>query len=112
VHADGGATFDVKNTADGITIVAKVANGAGPDIHARVGAAHSGVPRVVGTRTRPRTRAGASSSRSQELMQERTRRRSTARLVTLENGKPYEDAKKEASVLARLIRLVAEELGG
>ena len=29
--ADGGATFDVKNPADG-SIVAKVANGGGPDI--------------------------------------------------------------------------------
>src|SRR2546428_6014956 len=40
VHPDGGATIDVTTPADG-TVVARIANGAGPEIQRAVTAAHA-----------------------------------------------------------------------
>ena len=67
VHADGGATFDVKNPADG-SVVAKVANGAGPDIQRAVSAAHAAFREwsVLAPKDR-----GSILLKIQELMQDR-----------------------------------------
>ena len=101
--ADGGATFDVKNPADG-SIVAKVVNGAGPDIQRAVGAAHAAFREwsVLAPKDR-----GSILLRIQELMQER--RDELARLVTLENGKPFEEAKKEVQFALGYFGWFAEE---
>src|SRR3989441_7197116 len=103
VHADGGATFDVKNPADG-SVVAKVANGAGPDIQRAVSAAHAAFREwsVLAPKDR-----GSILLKIQELMQER--RDELARLVTLENGKPYEEARKEVQFSLGYFGWFAEE---
>src|SRR3989475_3597209 len=89
VLAEGGATFDVINPADQST-VASVTNGAAPEIQRAVQAAHAAFREwsVLAPKDRGRILLGI-----QELMEER--RDDLARLVTLENGKPYEEAKKE-----------------
>ena len=81
VLADGGATFDVTNPADG-TVVAKVANGAGPEIQRAVTAAHASFS--AWSQMVPKDR-GRILLKIQALMEER--RDELARLVTLENGK-------------------------
>src|SRR2546427_9634840 len=89
VAADGGATFDVVTPADQ-TVVARVANGGGPEIQQAATAAHAAFGEW--SRLAPKDR-GRFLLRIQELMEER--RDELARLVTLENGKPFEEAKKE-----------------
>ena len=86
--AEGGATFDVVNPADR-TVVARVTNGAVPDVQRAVRAAHRAFTdwSVLAPKDRGRFLLGI-----QELMEER--RDELARLVTLENGKPFEEAKK------------------
>src|SRR3989442_1955788 len=90
VLADGGATFEVTNPADG-TVVARIANGAGPEIQRAVTAAHAAFREWSSLPAKDR---GSILLKIQALMQER--RDELARLVTLENGKPYEEAKKES----------------
>src|SRR5262245_14256040 len=85
--AEGGATFDVLNPADQ-GVVASVANGAAPEIHRSVAAAHRAFREwsALAPKDRGRLLLGI-----QELMEER--RDELARLVTLENGKPFEEAR-------------------
>src|SRR5207249_5308355 len=89
VFAEDGATFDVINPADQST-VASIANGAKPEIERAVQAANAAFREwsALAPKDRGRILLGI-----QELMEER--RDELARLVTLENGKPYEEAKKE-----------------
>jgi succinate-semialdehyde dehydrogenase/glutarate-semialdehyde dehydrogenase len=103
VLADGEATFDVKNPADG-SVVAKVANGAGPEIQRAVAAAHGAFREW--SQLAPKDR-GRILLKIQELMEER--RDELARLVTLENGKPYEEAKKEVQFSLGYFGWFAEE---
>jgi succinate-semialdehyde dehydrogenase/glutarate-semialdehyde dehydrogenase len=103
VPAEGGATFDVRNPADG-TVVAKVANGARPEIERAVMAAHSAFREW--SQLAPKDR-GRLLLRVQELMEER--RDELARLVTLENGKPFEEAKKEVQFSLGYFGWFAEE---
>jgi succinate-semialdehyde dehydrogenase/glutarate-semialdehyde dehydrogenase len=101
--ADGGATFDITNPADG-SVVAKVTNGGSPEIQRAVAAAH-GAFREWSTLA-PKDR-GRILLKIQELMEER--RDELARLVTLENGKPYEEAKKEVQFSLGYFGWFAEE---
>src|SRR5258708_5926250 len=103
ILAEGGTIFDVKNPGDG-TVVARVANGAEPEIHREVNAAHAAFREwsVLATKDR-----GSILLKVQELMQER--RDELARLVTLENGKPYEEAKKEVQFALGYFGWFAEE---
>ena len=89
VHAEGGSTFDVINPADR-SVIARVTNGAVPDVERAVAAAHAAFREwsVLAPKDR-----GRFLLRIQELME--ARRDDLARLVTLENGKPLEEAKKE-----------------
>ena len=103
VPAEGGATFDVRNPADG-TAVAKVANGAGPEIERAVTAAHAAFREWS---LLPAKDRGRLLLRIQELMEER--RDELARLVTLENGKPFEEAKKEVQFSLGYFGWFAEE---
>src|SRR2546426_448021 len=103
VAADGGATFDVVNPADQ-TVVARVANGGGPEIQQAATAAHAAFGEW--SRLAPKDR-GRFLLRIQELMEER--RDELARLVTLENGKPFEEAKKEVQFALGYFGWFAEE---
>ena len=103
VAADGGATFDVVNPADQ-TVVARVANGAGPEIQHAATAAHAAFGEW--SRRAPKDR-GRILLRVQDLMEER--RDELARLVTLENGKPFEEAKKEVQFALGYFGWFAEE---
>src|SRR3989442_941339 len=101
--AEGGATFDVINPADQST-VATVANGAAPEIERAVQAAHAAFREwsVLAPKDRGRILLAI-----QELMEER--RDELARIVTLENGKPYEEAKKEVQFSLGYFGWFAEE---
>src|SRR5213594_2050449 len=103
VFAEGGATFDVINPADQST-VASVANGAAPEIERAVQAAHAAFREWSLLAPKDRVRF---LLRIQELMEER--RDDLARLVTLENGKPYEEAKKEVQFSLGYFGWFAEE---
>jgi succinate-semialdehyde dehydrogenase/glutarate-semialdehyde dehydrogenase len=89
IPAEGGATFDVINPADQ-SVVATVANGAAPEIQRAVAAAQAAFREWAGLAPKDR---GRFLLAIQELMEER--RDELARLVTLENGKPFEEARKE-----------------
>ncbi|MGH7303581.1 MAG: aldehyde dehydrogenase family protein, partial [Candidatus Rokuibacteriota bacterium] len=103
ILAEGGATFDVKNPADG-SVVARVTNGAAPEIQRAVTAAHAAFREwsVLAAKDR-----GSILLKVQELMLER--RDELARLVTLENGKPFEEAKKEVQFALGYFGWFAEE---
>jgi succinate-semialdehyde dehydrogenase/glutarate-semialdehyde dehydrogenase len=103
VFAEGGGTFDVINPADQ-SVVARVANGAGPEIQRAVQAAHAAFREwsILAPKER-----GQILLAIQELMQER--RDELARLVTLENGKPFEEAKKEVQFSLGYFGWFAEE---
>jgi succinate-semialdehyde dehydrogenase/glutarate-semialdehyde dehydrogenase len=103
VLAAGGTTFDVINPADQ-SLVAKVSNGAGPEIERAVAAADGafGEWSVLAPKDR-----GHVLLKIQELMEER--RDELARLVTLENGKPFEEAKKEVQFSLGYFGWFAEE---
>ncbi|HEY3068367.1 MAG TPA: NAD-dependent succinate-semialdehyde dehydrogenase [Methylomirabilota bacterium] len=101
--AEGGAAFDVLNPADQ-TVVASVANGATPEIDRAVSAAHRafGEWSSVPAKERGRVLLGL-----QALMEQR--RDELARLVTLENGKPFEEARKEVQFALGYFGWFAEE---
>ncbi len=103
VLAEGGATFDVVNPADQ-SVVAKVANGAAPEIQRAVEAAHAAFKEwsVLAPKDRGRFLLAI-----QELMEQR--RDELGRLVTLENGKPFEEAKKEVQFSLGYFGWFAEE---
>src|SRR2546422_2365374 len=103
VFAEGGAPFDVITPADQST-VASVANGAKPEIERAVQAANAAFREwsVLAPKDRGRILLGV-----QELMEER--RDELARLVTLENGKPVEEAKKEVQFPLGYFGWFAEE---
>jgi len=103
VLAEGGATFDVTNPADG-SVVARVTNGAAPEIQRAVAAAHAAFREW--SLLAPKDR-GRLLLRIQELMEER--RDELAKLVTLENGKPFEEAKKEVQFALGYFGWFAEE---
>jgi succinate-semialdehyde dehydrogenase/glutarate-semialdehyde dehydrogenase len=103
VAAEGGGTFDVINPADQ-SVVARVANGAAPEIERAVQAAHAAFREWSALAPKDR---GQLLLAIQELMQER--RDELARLVTLENGKPYEEAKKEVQFALGYFGWFAEE---
>ena len=103
VLAEGGATFDVVNPADR-TVVARVTNGAVPDVERAVAAAHAAFREWSGLAPKDR---GRFLIKIQELMEDR--RDDLARLVTLENGKPFEEAKKEVQFSLGYFGWFAEE---
>src|SRR3989441_4348674 len=92
VLADGGATFDVTNPADG-TVVARIANGAGPEIQRAVTAAHAAFREWSSLPPKDR---GSILLKIQALMQER--RGELARLGAPREGKPPEGGEKKKPV--------------
>ncbi len=103
VLAEGGATFDVLNPADQ-SVVARVTNGAAPEIGRAVRAAQAAFREWSGLAPKDRGRVLLAV---QELMEER--RDELARLVTLENGKPFEEARKEVQFSLGYFGWFAEE---
>ncbi|MBI4638484.1 MAG: NAD-dependent succinate-semialdehyde dehydrogenase [Candidatus Rokubacteria bacterium] len=103
VEAEDGATFDVLNPADQ-SVIARVANGARREIHRAVEAAHAA---FKGWAALPPKDRGRVLLRIQALMEER--RDDLARLVTLENGKPFEEARKEVQFALGYFGWFAEE---
>ncbi len=103
VLAEGGASFDVINPADR-SVVARVANGAAPEIHRAVGAAHGAFREWSALAPKDR---GRFLLAIQELME--ARRDELARLITLENGKPFEEARKEVQFSLGYFGWFAEE---
>jgi succinate-semialdehyde dehydrogenase/glutarate-semialdehyde dehydrogenase len=103
VLAEGGSTFEVLNPADQ-SVVATVTNAAAPDIDRAVQAAHAAFREW--SLLAPKDR-GRFLLAIQELMEER--RDELARLVTLENGKPFEEAKKEVQFSLGYFGWFAEE---
>lgn len=101
--AEGGATFDVINPADQ-SVVARVANDATPEILRAVEAAQAAFKEWSGLAPKER---GRFLLAIQELMEER--RDELARLITLENGKPFEEAKKEVQFSLGYFGWFAEE---
>src|SRR3989337_1315961 len=92
VLAEGGATFAVVNPADQ-PAVASVANGATPEILRAVDAAQAAFKEW--SLLAPKER-GRFLLAIQELMEEP--RDEPARLITLENGQPFEEARQEGQV--------------
>jgi len=103
ILADGGGTFDIVNPADQ-TVVATVANGAAPEIQRAADAAHRAFRDWSSLASKDRGRLLLAM---QELMEER--RDDLARLVTLENGKPFEEARKEVQFSLGYFGWFAEE---
>ncbi len=103
VEAEGGATFDVINPADQ-SLVARVANGATPEAHGAVEAAQAAF-REWSTLA-PKDR-GRFLLAIQEQME--ARKDELARLITLENGKPFEEARKEVQFALGYFGWFAEE---
>jgi succinate-semialdehyde dehydrogenase/glutarate-semialdehyde dehydrogenase len=103
VSAEGGAAFDVINPADR-SVVARVANGAVVEIRRAVQAAHTAFREWSGLAPKDRGRVLLDI---QARMQER--RDELARLVTLENGKPFEEARKEVQFSLGYFGWFAEE---
>jgi succinate-semialdehyde dehydrogenase/glutarate-semialdehyde dehydrogenase len=103
VLAEGGSTFDIINPADQ-SVVARVTNGAAPEIERAVQAAHAAFREwsVLAPKDR-----GRILLEIQELMEER--RDELAKLVTLENGKPFEEARKEVQFSLGYFGWFAEE---
>ncbi|MFZ1061486.1 MAG: NAD-dependent succinate-semialdehyde dehydrogenase [Candidatus Rokuibacteriota bacterium] len=101
--AEGGATFDVVNPADQ-SVVASVANGATPEILRAVEGAQAAFKEW--SLLAPKER-GRYLLAIQELMEER--RDELARLITLENGKPFEEARKEVQFALGYFGWFAEE---
>src|SRR2546428_8589782 len=103
VHPDGGATIDVTTPADG-TVVARIANGAGPEIQRAVTAAHAAFREWSSLPPKDR---GSILLKIQALMQER--RDELARLPAPQNGEPHEGAKKKEQVSPCPLCLVVPE---
>ncbi|MGH7313565.1 MAG: NAD-dependent succinate-semialdehyde dehydrogenase [Candidatus Rokuibacteriota bacterium] len=103
VLAEGEATFDVLNPADQ-SVVARVANGAVPEIRRAVQAAQAAFREwsVLAPKDRGRILLTI-----QERME--GRRDELARLITLENGKPFEEARKEVQFSLGYFGWFAEE---
>jgi succinate-semialdehyde dehydrogenase/glutarate-semialdehyde dehydrogenase len=103
VTAEGGAAFEVINPADQ-TVVARVTNGATPEVLRAVEAAQGAFREWSALAPKDR---GRYLLAIQELMQER--RDELARLITLENGKPFEEARKEVQFSLGYFGWFAEE---
>jgi succinate-semialdehyde dehydrogenase/glutarate-semialdehyde dehydrogenase len=103
VEADQGKTFEVRNPADQ-TVAGIVPDGGVAETRRAIEAAHGAFPSWSRTPARDR---GAILKRIMDLMLQR--RDEIARLVVLENGKPFEEAKGEVGFSAGYFGWFAEE---
>src|SRR5437667_4597487 len=103
VHARGGATFDVVNPADG-SVVATVSDAGPSEAQRAVEAAHGAFREWSARPARERAQVLLNI---QSLMEER--RDVLARLITTENGKPFEEARKEVQFALAYFGWFAEQ---
>src|SRR5574341_151543 len=103
VDADSGKTFQIKNPATGET-VGIVPDAGAAETRKAVGAAQQA---FKGWAAIPPKARGELLRKVYNLMRERVD--DLARLVTLENGKPFEEAKKEVAFAAGYFDWFAEE---
>ena len=89
VHARGGATFDVINPADA-SVVASVSDAGASEAERAAEAAHGAFREWS---VRPARERSEMLLAIQALMKER--QDTLARIITTENGKPFEEARKE-----------------
>lgn len=101
--ADSGRTFEVRNPADQ-TVAGTVPDAGAAETRRAIEAAHRAFPAWAATPARER---GAILRRVMDLMVER--RDEIARLVVLENGKPYDEAKGEVGFSLGYFGWFAEE---
>src|SRR5438094_663736 len=103
VHARGGATFDVVNPADS-SVVATVSDAGPSEAQRAVEAAHGAFREWSARPARERAQVLLNI---QSLMEER--RDVLARLITTENGKPFEEARKEVQFALAYFGWFAEQ---
>jgi len=103
VDADGGGTFEVRNPADR-SVVGTVPDAGAAETRRAIEAADRAFPAWSRTPARDR---GAILRRVLDIATER--RNDIARLVVLENGKPYEEAKGEVAFAIGYFGWFAEE---
>lgn len=103
VEADSGKTFQIKNPATG-EIVGSVPDAGAAETRKAIEAAHKA---FKGWAAIPPKVRGELLRKVYNLMRERVD--DLARLVTLENGKPFEEAKKEVAFAAGYFDWFAEE---
>lgn len=103
IDAGAGKTFEVRNPASG-EVVGTIADGGAEETRRAIEAAHRAFPDWAHT---PAKERGEILRRVQNLMAEQ--RDETAKLVVLENGKPYEEAKGEVGFSMGYFGWFAEE---
>lgn len=103
MDAEAGASFEVRNPADQ-SLVARVADGGVPETRRAVETAAAAFRTWSKT---PAKERGAILSRMHALMDDRLEE--IARLVVLENGKPFAEAKAEVKFSAGYLGWFAEE---
>ena len=103
IEAEGGAAFDVLNPATR-EVVAKVANGGIVETRAAIAAAHAAFPEWAAL---PAKERGKILLRIQAGME--AQRDEIARLIVQENGKPFEEAKREVAFALGYFGWFAEE---
>jgi succinate-semialdehyde dehydrogenase/glutarate-semialdehyde dehydrogenase len=103
IEAEGGATFDVVNPATREP-VAKVANGGIAETRAAISAAHAA---FEGWAALPPKERGRILLRIQAGLE--AQRDEIGRLIVLENGKPFEEAKREVGFALGYFGWFAEE---
>ena len=103
VSSDTGQTFDVYNPATG-ELVAKVADGGTIETKQAINSAHLAFKDWAATSAKER---GKILKKAQQIMQERTDE--IAKLVVLENGKPFREAKGEVNFALGYFDWFAEE---
>ncbi len=103
VDADGGKTFEVRNPADQ-TVAGIIPDGGAAETRRAIEAAHRAFPTWSRTPAKDR---GVILKRIMDLMVQR--RDEIAKLVVLENGKPYEEAKGEVGFSTGYFGWFAEE---
>jgi succinate-semialdehyde dehydrogenase/glutarate-semialdehyde dehydrogenase len=103
VESDSRHRFTVSDPATG-NVIAEVADGGPPDVTRAVQAAHRAFPAWAALSAKER---GVILHRLQTLAE--SRRDDLARLVTLENGKPYEEARREVAFALGYFGWFAEE---
>ncbi len=103
VNADGGGTFEIRNPADQ-SVAGTVPDAGAAETRRAIEAAARAFPAWSRTPARER---GATLKRIHDILAER--RDEIARLVVLENGKPYEEAKGEVAFAMGYFGWFAEE---
>ncbi len=103
VSADTGQTFEVRNPATG-ELVAQVADGGAVETKQAIDAAHLAFKKWAVTSAKER---GKILKKAQQIMQERADE--IAKLIVLENGKPFREAQGEVSFALGYFDWFAEE---